>query len=136
MIKVGNVLKNKVTGNHCVVTSADIPLTVVGYDGIVFRIPELSFDSFAIYDSILDVLPVTLATPSALDTQHGGDHYKQLGDYQPWQVLKAWLTEEEFRGYMKGTAIERLARERNKGGDLDIKKAAHTLQGFIEIERL
>ncbi len=70
---------------------------------------------------------------SNLDTQHGGDHYKKLGDYQPWQVLKAWLTEEEFRGYMKGTAIAYLAREKHKGGDLDIKKATHTLQAFLEM---
>lgn len=70
---------------------------------------------------------------SALDTQVGGDHYKKLGDYQPWAVLKAWLTPEEFRGYMKGTAIAYLARERDKGGDQDVHKAAHTLQGLVEM---
>lgn len=74
------------------------------------------------------------ASNSALDIQHGGDHYKKLGNYQPWQVLKVWLTPEEFRGYMKGTAIAYLAREGNKGGILDIKKAAHTLQALIEME--
>ena len=77
---------------------------------------------------------VPVAQESRLDTQHGGDHYKKLGDYQPWQVLKAWLTPEEFCGYMKGTAIAYLAREKDKGGDLDIKKATHTLQAFIEME--
>lgn len=70
---------------------------------------------------------------SVLDTQHGGDHYKKLGAYQPWEVLRAWLTPEEFRGYMKGTAIAYLAREQDKGGDMDIKKAAHTLQGLVEL---
>lgn len=70
---------------------------------------------------------------SVLDIQEGGDHYKKMGDYQPWEVLKAWLTPEEFRGYMKGTAIAYLARERDKGGTLDIKKATHTLQGLIEL---
>lgn len=77
---------------------------------------------------------VTAAAPvSALDVQEGGDHYKKLGDYQPWEVLKRWLTPEEFRGYMKGTAIAYLARERDKGGMLDIRKAAHTLQGLAEM---
>ena len=70
---------------------------------------------------------------SALDTQVGGDHYKKLGAYQPWEVLRHWLTPEEFRGYMKGTAIAYLAREQDKGGMLDIKKAGHTLQGLVEL---
>ena len=71
--------------------------------------------------------------PSALDIQEGGDHYKKLGAYQPWEVLRRWLTPEEFRGYMKGTAIAYLAREQDKGGMLDIKKAGHTLQGLVEL---
>lgn len=73
------------------------------------------------------------APRSVLEVQEGGDHYKKLGAYQPWEVLRAWLTPEEFRGYMKGTAIAYLAREQDKGGDLDIKKATHTLQGLIEL---
>ncbi len=70
---------------------------------------------------------------SALDIQEGGDHYKKLGAYQPWEVLRRWLTPEEFRGCMKGTAITYLAREQDKGGMLDIKKAGHTLQGLVEL---
>lgn len=70
---------------------------------------------------------------SALDMQVDGDHYKKLGAYQPWEVLRHWLTPEEFRGYMKGTAIAYLAREQDKGGDQDIRKACHTLQGLIEL---
>jgi hypothetical protein len=68
-----------------------------------------------------------------MEDQVGGSHYKDLGDYQPWLVLKAWLTEEEYRGFMKGTAIVYLARERNKGGDEDIEKACHTLAGLLEV---
>ena len=62
-----------------------------------------------------------------------GDHYKKLGACQPWEVLRHWLTPEEFRGYMKGTAIAYLARERDKGGMVDISKAGHTLQGLVEL---
>lgn len=74
------------------------------------------------------------APPSALDTQVGGDHYKKLGIYQPWEVVNRWLTKEEFHGYMKGTAIAYLAREKDKGGNQDIEKAVHTLQGLLEFE--
>lgn len=70
---------------------------------------------------------------TALDIQHGGDHYKKLGNHQPWEVLRAWLTPEEFRGYMKGTAIAYLAREQSKGKNLDISKAVHTLQAYQEL---
>lgn len=68
----------------------------------------------------------------ASDTQVGGDHYKQLGDFQPWDVLSKWLTPEEYRGYQKGVAIAYLARERSKGGDQDIRKAVHHLQRLVE----
>lgn len=70
-----------------------------------------------------------------LDRQVGGDHYKKLGDYQPWQVLKHWLTPEEFRGYMKGSAIAYLARELDKGGLEDVAKAAHTLDALVEMAK-
>ena len=70
---------------------------------------------------------------SALDVQEGGDHYKKLGEYQPWEVLARWMTPEELKGYGKGTAIAYLAREADKGGRLDIKKAVHTLQLYLEL---
>jgi len=75
----------------------------------------------------------TLRKQRANDTQIGGDHYHKLGVYQPWDVLKAWLTPEEYRGWMKGNAIVYLARERDKGGDADIAKANHTLEKLVEV---
>ena len=68
----------------------------------------------------------------ASDTQVGGDHYKKLGEHQPWDVLQTWLTPEEYRGWQKGTAIVYLAREKSKGGDQDIQKALHHLQRLTE----
>ena len=70
---------------------------------------------------------------SALNTQEGGDHYKKLGQYQPWEVLHKWLTPVELKGFAKGTVIAYLAREDDKGGRLDIKKAMHTLQIYLEL---
>lgn len=72
---------------------------------------------------------------NTLDIQVGGDHYKKLGQYQPWQVCAACMTPEELRGYMKGTVIAYLMREQDKGGDLDIKKAAHTIQLWEEVRK-
>lgn len=73
------------------------------------------------------------AKGSALDSQEGGDHYRKLGAYQPWEVLAKWMTPDELRGFAKGTVIAYLARERDKGGRLDIKKAMHTLQIYLEL---
>ena len=70
---------------------------------------------------------------SALDKQQGGDHYAKLGEYQPWIVLSKWMTPEELRGFAKGTVIAYLAREQDKGGRLDIEKAMHTLQIYLEL---
>lgn len=72
------------------------------------------------------------AATKASDSQVDGDHYKTMGDAQPWDVLAKWLTPEEYRGYQKGVAIGYLAREQAKGGDSDIRKAAHHLQRLIE----
>ena len=70
---------------------------------------------------------------TTLNTQVGGSHYKDMA-IQPWQAMEAWLTAEEYRGYHKGVAIAYLARERDKGGIDDIKKAIHHLQRLVEIE--
>jgi Protein of unknwon function (DUF3310) len=72
---------------------------------------------------------------SPLSSQIGGDHYSKLGHYQPWEVLAHWLTTDELRGYMKGTIIAYLARERDKGGDTDIAKALHTGQLWQEVRK-
>jgi len=80
----------------------------------------------------------TLTAPakaSVLDTQVGGGHYKKLGQYQPWQVAAACMTPAELRGYMKGTVLAYLMREGDKGGDLDIEKALHTMQLWQEVRK-
>ena len=66
-------------------------------------------------------------------TQVGGDHYKKLGIYQPWEVFNTWMTPEELKGAMKKEVITYLAREADKGGLEDIKKAAHTLQIYLQL---
>jgi len=54
--------------------------------------------------------------------------YKNMGVYEPYKVLKNILTEEEFRGWIKGDAIVYLMREKQKGGDKDIVKAMRMLE--------
>lgn len=70
----------------------------------------------------------------AINTQVGGTHYKDM-PLQPWEAMRAWLTPEEYRGYHKGTVLAYLARERQKGGDTDLAKAAHHMQELVEFTK-
>lgn len=73
---------------------------------------------------------------SALDTQQGGSHYRDM-KIQPWAVMEAWLTPEQHAGYLLGTAVAYLARYNaagvGKGGMADVHKAIHTLQRMVEV---
>ena len=63
----------------------------------------------------------------------GSEHYRELG-LEPWSAMEHWLTPEEFKGFLKGCAIKRLARANTKGDELlDITKAIHELQKAKEV---
>jgi len=57
------------------------------------------------------------------DLVNSPPHYRQ-GDIECIDAIRAALTDEEFRGYCKGNAIKYTWREKHKGGDEDLKKAA------------
>jgi len=67
--------------------------------------------------------------------QVGGDHYLGMG-IQPWDALQAWMTREQFAGYLLGSTVKYLARYNadapTKGGIVDLKKARHYLDQLIE----
>lgn len=74
---------------------------------------------------------------NADDKQIEGDHYKKMS-MQPWTVIEAWMTPEQFRGFLLGSAIAYLARFNvegvsGKGGVVDVEKAHHYLQKLIEV---
>ena len=129
--KTGTKITCKEDGAIFIVTESTAEVTKYGGPGTSGECPTpLLADQFEVDG---EPMPTVAEALSALDVQVDGDHYKKLGAYQPWEVLRRWLTPEEFRGYMKGTAIAYLAREQDKGGMLDIKKAGHTLQGLVEL---
>lgn len=67
----------------------------------------------------------------ARDTQIGGNHYCSKA-IQPWDAMEAWMTPEQFRGFLRGNAIKYLARCDDKGGMEDVKKARHYLDKMLE----
>lgn len=70
------------------------------------------------------------------DYQVGGDHYISMC-IQPWDALNEWLTEDQFKGFLLGSAISYLARYNadapGKGGRNDISKAKHYLEKLLEL---
>lgn len=79
---------------------------------------------------------VTLATGpngvSANDLQVGGQHYKEMG-VQPWDVMEAVLTREEFIGFLKGNIIKYSMRAGKKDSD-DAGKARHYMLKLREVQ--
>jgi hypothetical protein len=57
------------------------------------------------------------------DLVNAPPHYRQ-GGIECIDAIRAALTPEEFRGYLKGNSMKYVWREKHKGGDQDLKKAA------------
>lgn len=65
------------------------------------------------------------------DLQISGNHYKDMA-IQPWAVMEAVLTHEEFVGYLKGNIIKYAMRQGKKDGSDDAGKALHYKQKLNE----
>jgi hypothetical protein len=66
---------------------------------------------------------VGTSQPPQPDLVNAPPHYRQ-GDIECIDAIRSALTDEEFRGYVKGNVMKYLWREKHKGGDEDLKKAA------------
>ena len=66
------------------------------------------------------------------DMQVSGTHYKDMA-IQPWTVMEAVLTREEFIGYLKGNVIKYAMRQGKKEGNDDAGKALHYKYKLEEI---
>jgi len=64
--------------------------------------------------------------------QIGGQHYKDMG-IQPWAVMEAVLTPEEFRGFLRGNVIKYAMRQGKKDSD-DANKARHYIAKLKEFD--
>jgi len=68
----------------------------------------------------------------ASETQIGGDHYRSKA-VQPWTAMEAWMSREEFEGFLRGNIIKYIARYKDKDGERDLFKAKHYLERLIEL---
>lgn len=67
---------------------------------------------------------------TALTTQVGGDHYKDL-KIQPVEYIHA-----NNIPYLEGNVIKYVSRWRKKNGIADLKKAKHYIDLIIELEAI
>jgi hypothetical protein len=58
-------------------------------------------------------------------------HYNQ-GKIEVFDYIKDCLTEEEFRGYIKGNIIKYISRERYKGKVEDLRKAEWYMKKYLQ----
>ena len=65
---------------------------------------------------------------TANSTQIGGNHYSSKA-VQPWDAMQAWMSREEFAGYLRGN----VARCNDKVGIEDVRKARHYIDKLIEV---
>jgi hypothetical protein len=66
------------------------------------------------------------------DRQIEGSHYKEM-PIQPWRVMEAVLTHQEFVGFLKGNIIKYSMRQGLKTPG-DAEKAKHYIQKLDEVE--
>lgn len=59
------------------------------------------------------------------------NHYQ--GDIETIDYIKDKLTDEEFRGFVKGNILKYISREHLKNGDEDLKKSDWYLNELIEV---
>ena len=65
--------------------------------------------------------------------QVDGDHYKEM-EVQPWIVMEAVLTRQEFIGYLKGCIVKYSMRQGKKDiSPMDGKKCQHYIEKLNEV---
>jgi hypothetical protein len=67
------------------------------------------------------------------DLQVSGNHYKDMA-IQPWELMQAVLTHEEFVGFLKGNIIKYSLRAGRKDGSDDLGKARHYMMKLAEVQ--
>ena len=70
---------------------------------------------------------------SADDIQVSGNHYKEMA-IQPWEIMQAVMTHDEFVGFLKGNVIKYSLRAGHKENTDDAGKAKHYLQKLKEVQ--
>lgn len=61
--------------------------------------------------------------------QVGGQHYVKKR-IQPWDIMKEYLTPEQFQGFLHGNAIKYILRDKGNKVE-DLQKAIHYIEKLL-----
>ena len=70
------------------------------------------------------------------DTVNHPSHYIESGGIECIEAIEAQLTNEEYKGYLRGNCVKYLWRWTNKGGLTDLKKCQWYLDRLIQFEEI
>ena len=65
-----------------------------------------------------------------MDNVNHPSHYTE-GKIECIEYIEDKLTDEEYRGYIKGNVLKYITREKHKNGDEDLKKAKWYLDRLV-----
>lgn len=65
--------------------------------------------------------------------QVGGTHYLEMA-IQPFEIMSANFTHEQYSGFLMGCILKRLLRWQKKDGINDLRKMRHELDELIKFE--
>ena len=69
------------------------------------------------------------------DVVNHPEHYNSGTPYECIKVLKEWMSEEQYVGFLKGNIIKYLCRSEKKNGTEDLKKAQWYMNKLVEVSR-
>lgn len=102
-----------------------------GVAGVKFAAAEVKKEGEPIKHDSSDNSPYPYMTQSlatANEVQVDGTHYMKKA-IQPWDAITDWKL-----GFLDGNVVKCMARWKDKGGLVDLRKAKHYLDKLIEVE--
>ena len=83
-------------------------------------------------DTAIPKAPNTYVKPGVAKPDNINPSHYKTGEVECIDAIKSALTEEEYRGYLKGNIIKYTWRERMKGAKESLQKAAWYLERLIK----
>lgn len=80
---------------------------------------------------VVDWIERNLAATEAVETVNHPSHYNQ-GGIECVDAIHAMLTAEEYRGFIKGTVVCYVWREKFKNGNEDLRKSIWWLEDVLK----
>ena len=69
------------------------------------------------------------------DVVNHPEHYNSRTPYECIKVLKKWMSEEQYVGFLKGNIIKYLCRSEKKNGTEDLRKARWYMNKLVEVSQ-